>query len=107
MLTQGRGAVVVSLRILFNAILSSGYAPTQWQTGTASMVYKSGDKLDWKNYRGITLLSLVGKLLESVLAERIQHFLVENGQLPPEQGGFRKGYGCSDHIFVLSETIKH
>ena len=31
MLTHGRGAVVVSLRILFNAILCSGHAPAQRQ----------------------------------------------------------------------------
>lgn len=107
MLSSGRGLIIVTLKILFNAILKSGFAPTQWQTGIMSMIYKADDKLDWKNYRGITLLSIVGKLLESVLAARIANHLEAHGKIPAEQGGFRKQYSCADHEFVLSETVKY
>ena len=107
MLTAGSVAVVESLVILLNLIFDSGHSPAQWQTGVMTLMPKDGDSTDWANYRGITLLSVVGKIFESILAERIFQHLEHSGQLPAEQGGFRRGFGCSDHIFILSETIKY
>ena len=72
-----------------------------------TMTPKDGDLTDWSDYRGITLLSLVGKLFESILAERIFLALEARGRIPAEQGGFRRGFGQSDHIFILSESIKY
>ena len=72
-----------------------------------TMTPKDGDLTDWSNYRGITLLSLVGKLFESILAERIFLALEARGRIPAEQGGFRRSFGQSDHIFILSEPIKY
>ena len=107
MMGHGGNTVLFTLKFLFNAIFKSGKSPTQWQTGVMSMIHKSDDKLDWANYRGITLLSIVGKVFEGILAERLSTFLQNTGKLPPEQGGFRKSHGCEDHLFILAETIKY
>ena len=107
MLVAGGDAVIDSLVVLFALIFKSGTSPKQWQQGVMTMIPKTGDLTDWANYRGITLLSIVGKVFEGVMANRIFIQLESTGKLPMEQGGFRKGYGCSDHMFVLAETIKH
>ena len=53
---------------LFNRILDSGEIPSDWSTGIIITLYKGkGSKLDPNNYRGITLLSCVGKLFICIL----------------------------------------
>ena len=57
------------------------------------------------NYRGITLLSCLGKLFTSILNNRLYAFCEENKILGESQAGFRKGYSTLDHIFVLKNAI--
>ena len=58
--------------------------------------------LEFSNYRGITILSCMGKLFTSILNKRINNFLETYGILGEEQAGFRKKYGTNDHIFNLN-----
>ena len=53
------------------------------------------------NYRGITLLSCIGKLFTALLNARLSLFLEANNLLGEEQTGFRSGYSTLDHIFAL------
>ena len=62
---------------------------------------------DLNNYRGITLLSVIEKLLVGMLNERLTIF-VENFKIVNEnKAGFRKGYRTTDHIFTLFSVIDH
>ena len=79
--------------------------PKAWNCrGVISAIFKDGDKRDPLNYRGVTLLSVVGKTFTSILNERILRWS-ENEILEDEQGGFRKGRGCVEQIFVLKEML--
>ena len=65
---------------------------------------KGGDEADLNNYRGITLLSIVGKFFFGILLKTLNYqikFLEQN------QIGFRKRYQTSDHIFTISALIEH
>jgi hypothetical protein len=46
---------------LFNFCLSHGKYPQSWADGYISVIHKSGNAADPKNYRGITITSSVGK----------------------------------------------
>jgi len=88
--------------ILFNKILNSGNMPKEWIIGMIVPIYKmKGDIQDPSNYRGITLLSCMGKLFTSVLNKRITNFCETNEILHENQTGFRKGYSTIDHVFLL------
>ena len=66
-------------------------------------LYKGkGDIKKAGNYRGITLLSCLGKLFTSMLNRRLTKFLEQNNVLHENQAGFRKGYGTVDHILYLN-----
>lgn len=90
---------------LFNIVLNTGIVPTKWCLGTIIPIYKhKGSQSDPNNYRGITLLSCIGKLFTACINERLALY-VETGMLGPEQAGFREGYSTVDHIFVLHIVI--
>lgn len=92
---------------IFNKVLDSGYFPEIWAKGFVIPIHKKGDTNDPNNYRGITLLSNLGKLFTSVLTKRIEHWYNETGFVPDCQFGFRRGYSTVDAIFVLQSLVAH
>ena len=64
-------AVKVVLLQLFNRILSMEYFPALWARGSITPVFKSGDINDVNNYRGITVLSCLGKLFTRIINDRL------------------------------------
>ena len=57
------------------------------------------------NYRPISLLITMSKILEKVVYVRVYNFLVETGQLYQSQYGFRSGHSCQNAISELKGTI--
>ena len=68
-------------------------------------IHKKDDRSKVENYRGITLLSALGKLFTSILNNRLYDYMVQKGILKAEQGGFRKMHGTVDSIFTLKMLI--
>ena len=66
---------------------------------------KKGDINNPDSYRGITLLSCVGKFFTLLLNDRLKYFVDENKTLFDEQIGFRKGHSTIDHIFTLHSVV--
>ncbi len=61
---------------LFNKVLSTGEVPEDWLVGLIVPIFKhKGSKTECNNYRGITLLSCLGKLFTSTLNERLYTFV--------------------------------
>ena len=80
-----------------------GIIPQDWINGILVILYKSkGDKSNCDNYRGITLLESVGKILARLLLNRLQKFIC-NDIIPESQSGFRSGRGCIDMIFTARQ----
>ena len=80
--------------------------PKDWARGLIFPLHKSGDARDPDNYRGITLLSVVGKIYTSVLNSRVTKWCERHGVLSEEQAGFRPGRSTIDHIFSVSEVLR-
>ena len=92
---------------LFNSVFDSGNIPNAWLEGVIIPIYKhKGDSNVAANYRPITILSCLGKLFTAVLNQRLTKYLDENETVSENQAGFRKGYGVTDHIFVLYSLIE-
>lgn len=92
---------------LFNLIFETGIIPENWVEGMMKPIYKNkGDPMNPENYRAITLVSCMGKVLTAVLNERLNLFLSENEILEENQAGFRKCYSTNDHIFVLQSLFE-
>ena len=92
---------------LFNVVLMTGLVPEAWCIGAIVPLYKGkGPKDDLDNYRGITLLSCLGKLFTSLINKRLTVFLDSTGAIGAEQAGFRKAHSTTDHVFALHMLIK-
>ena len=91
---------------LFNKIINEEKYPSNWNTSLTQVIHKEGAKDEPSNYRGIALSSNLCKLFNAILATRINKYLEENSVIRPEQGGFRKDFRTSDHIFVLQTIIQ-
>ena len=89
---------------LFNAILDSGIFPDSWAEGLIVPIYKKkGSKGDPNNYRGVTLLSCLGKYFTSILNARFKK--VSDKLISNIQAGFREGFSTMDHVFTIVSII--
>lgn len=104
-LKLGAVAIAPSLAQLFNASLSSGVFPDDWKCAVVSPVYKKGDKSDPLNYRPISLLSCVSKVLEGIVFDQLYHHLESRSYLPDCQYGFRKGRSTQDAVGILTDDL--
>ena len=94
------------LLLLFNNILLLEYFPTSWAVGSIVPIFKSGDKKDTNNYRGITILSCMGKLFTKILNNRLTKWAETFDKVDETQYGFRKGRSTVDCIFVIHGLIE-
>ena len=91
---------------IFNSILTLECFPKQWCVGSITPVFKSGEKNNPTNYRGITLLSCLGKLFTKILNKRMNSWAEEENLLSESQFGFRQGRGTTDCLFILHGMLE-
>ena len=75
-----------------------------WRDAVVVPIPKKGDLRSCDNWRGISLLDVVGKLLARIVQERLQ--VIGERVLPESQCGFRKGRGCVDMLFVARQLVE-
>ncbi len=79
-----------------------GVAPADWTKAIIVPVYKEkGRRGECGSYRGISLLSVPGKVNGKVITERVQQLAEE--KISEEQGGFRKP--GSVRAFTLAQVL--
>ncbi|KAK3544079.1 hypothetical protein QTP86_001145, partial [Hemibagrus guttatus] len=89
---------------LCNIAWRSGTVPLDWATGVVVPLFKKGERRVCSNYRGITLLSLPGKVYSRVLERRVRP-LVEP-RIQEEQCGFRPSRGTLDQLYTLHRVLE-
>jgi hypothetical protein len=101
MLKYGEPCTSVELLSLFEEIWTSGEIPSDWRKGIILPLYKGkGDRTECKNYRGITLLSVPGKVFARVILERMKQVIHTSRRR--EQSGFTPGRSTVDRILTLN-----
>ena len=84
---------------IFEKVWEEETIPEDWKEGYLEKVPKKGDLANCNNYRGITMLSVPGKILSRIILQRLIDALEEI--LRDQQMGFRKNRSCTDHIATL------
>ena len=104
---NGNDTLIVYIYTLFNKIFELGFFPSCWSDGFIVPIYKKGDKNEPSNYRGITLLSTIGKLFTRILNNRLNEWAENYYVYIEAQAGFRKNMATVDNIFILNSLITH
>ena len=104
---HGKHVLLPYLLSLFNKIFTTGYFPQSWSDGFVIPLHKKGNTDDVNNYRGITLLSTLGKLFTRLLNNRLCNWAEQYSVYIEAQAGFRSNMGTTDNIFVLHGLINH
>jgi hypothetical protein len=87
-----------------NCSLKSGVYPERLKYAVVRTIYKKGDKNSMINYRPISLLITLTKILETVVFNRLSQHLQVNNILVPEQFGFRKCISIEKAVFTLTNN---
>ena len=87
-------SIASSLTTVFNLSLSSGSFPDLWKKAKVSPLFKEGSLFDRSNYRPISVLAILSKILERHVHISFYNFLTENDLLSDSQFGFRKSRSC-------------
>ena len=93
------------LTMLFNFVFEAGIFPSEWSEGLLIPLHKKGNLNVPSNFRGITLLSILGKIFTRVLNNRLTTWAEDYGIYVEAQNGFRKGRGTVDNLFILQQLI--
>ena len=73
--------------------------PTDFIDPNITILYKKGDRSHCGNYRGIFLLSIVGKVLADIILQRLKN--LAELIYAQSQSGYRSGRSTIDGIFTL------
>ena len=104
---HGNSELLTYLHSLFNKILDLEYFPESWSEGLIVPLHKKGPLDNVNNFRGITLLSTLGKLFTRILNNRLTDWADEYAVYIEAQAGFRAAMSTIDNIFVLHGIINH
>lgn len=95
------------LKKIFNRLIVLEEIPNCLNEGLVIPIYKRNgkDPLLVNSYRGITLSSVIIKVFEIILLQRLTPLLEETGFPDLSQTAYRKGMSCSDAIYATQETL--
>ena len=92
----------------FNELFKNGEYPDLWTQAIIVPIHKKADTDVPDSYRGVSMLSILGKCYTAILNKRLYDWLEENDKTDETQAGFRRGYSTTDHVFTLcAMTQKH
>ena len=75
---------------LVNLTISTGLIPTEWKDARVTPIFKSGARNDVNNYRPISVLPPVSRIMERAIQVQLLAFLTEHDLLSDYQSGFRE-----------------
>ena len=94
------------LSVIFNISLRTGTHPELLKTAKILPIFKKGTQLSTNNYRPISLLSNLNKILEKLMFTRAYNFLEKNNIIYKLQFGFRKKHSTNHALIDITESIR-
>lgn len=104
MIKTGGDVLLQWLHALILQVWRSAKIPSMWKKAIIVPILKEGDSRECKNYQGISLLSIVGKVFMKIIQSRLQKHREQTSR--EEQAGFQPNWGCIDQIFALRQLME-
>ena len=84
---------------IFSLSLYQGYLPIEWRTHLIKPIFKYGDKTYVRNYRPISLLRVISKVLEKLIYNCVVDFISSSISL--QQFGFLRGHSTLQQLLIF------
>lgn len=88
-----------------NLAISTGVFPDCFKIALVHPIHKGGDRGSVKNYRPISILPTISKILEKILNNRLLKYINTHKLLSENQYGFRAGIATEDAVIAFSEKV--
>ena len=102
---HGAKRLATPIAQLCNLSIILGIFPDECKIAKLIPLYKKGSKVDPKNYRPISLLPVVSKIIEKVIYDQTINFLNEKKILYNLQSGSRKNYSTDSCLTYLNDKV--
>lgn len=96
--------LVMYLVTLLGIIWKAIEVPSSWLYSSITCLHKKGPRTQAENYRGLSIIATLSKLVSMVIVERIR--TAYESILLPTQFGFRKNRSTTDAIFIVQHILK-
>ena len=105
-LKNGGAWMTNSVYELCRSVFEQEQIPAPWLRAIKVPVKKKGKGDSYQEYRGVTLLSVVGKVFGMIMEARLRWFCEQKGILSDSQFGFREDRACRDPLVVVNEMFE-
>ena len=86
--------------------IATATVPDEWKHARVVCIHKNGDKTAMDNYRPLSILPIVSKILERVIQKQMVQYLEETEQLSQFQCGFRKHHSTHDVVTYFKDCTR-
>ncbi len=90
---------------LFNLSFQHGVFPEVWKQANVIPIFKKNDKASPKNYRPVSLLCILGKVMEKIVFKHMYNYLKDHDTIYKYQSGFLPGHSTTHHLAHLYHVI--
>ena len=93
--------ITESITHVLNCSIQGSIVPTQWKKSKVIPIFKSDSTLEVSNYRPISILPVLSKILEHHVHDALTRFLNAYGLIRESQSGFREGHSCETALLKI------
>ena len=104
-LKAGFPAVGYIILHIINACLTQSDYPPSWKHSLVHPIFKTGDPSDPSNFRPISIIPTIAKLVERIVQRQLYHYLSSNHLLSPSQHGFRPRHSTETALATVTDQI--
>jgi len=99
-------SISIPLSNMFNSSFQNGICPDFLKISSVIPIYKKDSKLKVSNYRPISLLSNINKILEKLMFNQLYSFLEEKNCIYKYQFGFRQKHSTNHALLSMTQQIR-
>ena len=92
------------ISILFQKSLIEGIVPSQWLRACITAIHKKGAKNIFENYRPVSITSIICKLMESIIRDKVVGHMERNNLISKKQHGFVPLKNCMTNLLLCMEN---
>ena len=105
-LKEGANEIKSIITHIINLSIDTNTVPDELKFAKVKPLFKKNSRLDVGNYRPVSILCIVSKILERSVYVQMEKYLNENNIIYGNQSGFRKGFSTDTCLINLTDQIK-